>query len=169
MTGLRVNGQSVTATWSGSTPSAPILLPNNLGTVILNEQITTASGLTVDTIHIHTTTGQDFIFGSAAVNLVACSGPKSAAIAASTGATACVATSAPAVVTAMQASGTSVVLSWTGSGTSAPVALPNNQGTVVFNERVVMGAVTTSHPYRCTPHHRTGLSGRPAAGGLRLA
>jgi hypothetical protein len=52
---------------NGVLPSAPIIYP--WGTIVLNEQIVTPLSIVVNAIHIHTNSGQDFIFGSAQADL----------------------------------------------------------------------------------------------------
>jgi hypothetical protein len=71
ITGLTVNGVPVTTTFSGSN-SATITLPNNQGTMVLNEQTLSGNAITVNAIHIFAANGQQFIIGSAEASSSGC-------------------------------------------------------------------------------------------------
>jgi hypothetical protein len=65
VTNLDVNGVAVGSSFNGSVPNQTMTLPNNQGTLTVNEQIVVDSSITVNAIHVHTASGQDFIFGTA--------------------------------------------------------------------------------------------------------
>jgi hypothetical protein len=65
ITNLEVNGVSVGTQFNGAAANQTMPLPNNQGTLTVNEQIASGASLTVNAIHVHTASGQDFIFGTA--------------------------------------------------------------------------------------------------------
>jgi hypothetical protein len=65
ITHLTVNGVPLSSSFNGSAVNQTMTLPDNQGTLTVNEQIINGSSITVNAIHVHTTSGQDFIFGTA--------------------------------------------------------------------------------------------------------
>jgi hypothetical protein len=62
--GLRVNGQPAPSQFDGSSTQT-LVLPNNAGTLTVDEQITTGSSLTVNAIDVHTAGGHSIVLGTA--------------------------------------------------------------------------------------------------------
>jgi hypothetical protein len=68
ITGLTVNGVTQPAAYNGSLANQTLTLPNGMGTLTTNEQTLNGSALTVNGIHVKTTSGLDFIFATATVS-----------------------------------------------------------------------------------------------------
>lgn len=71
ITGLQVNGSSMSVPGS-NTINGTMTLPNNAGTLTVNEQVVNGSGLTVNALHIRTATS-DIVLGSAQGTVVTAS------------------------------------------------------------------------------------------------
>jgi hypothetical protein len=65
ITHLQVNGVPLPSSFNGSVPGQTTTLPDNQGTLTVNEQIVNGSSITVNAVHVHTTGGQDIIIGTA--------------------------------------------------------------------------------------------------------
>jgi hypothetical protein len=64
ISGLRVNGQPLPAQFDGSSTQT-LVLPNNAGTLTVDEQIVAGSSLTVNAIDVHTAGGSSIVLGTA--------------------------------------------------------------------------------------------------------
>lgn len=186
ITGLKLNGVALPAAFDGSVVNATMPLPNGAGTLTVNEQSGGGSGLTVNAIHIRTTGGQDYIFGSAQASVAGCATatptniptntsipvPPSATVtvtatsapATSTSTTASTATNTPALPTATSAAtsaatstATSAVATATSTSTPTPAPTMTNMPTPTKTSTPVPPTVT-SVPSTATPVPATATS-----------
>jgi hypothetical protein len=160
VTGLVVNG--VSQSLSGAA-NQTIALPGTAGTLTVNEQSVSGTTITVNALHIHTASGQDFIFGSAQAGIAGCAGVPGAAATPPPAAVPCVAAACVSSTVGGTAAGgidSSVPLASTGSalacntqgfagvvnlaGPSYTVVAPTAPGAAGLARVVCSGTVVTS-------------------------
>jgi hypothetical protein len=65
VTHLTVNGVPLSSSFNGSAVNQTMTLPDNQGTLTVNEQIISGSSITVNALHVHTANDEDIILGTA--------------------------------------------------------------------------------------------------------
>jgi hypothetical protein len=133
ITGLVVNGVSQSLSGAANQTTA---LPGTAGTLTVNEQSVSGSTITVNALHVHTASGQDFIFGSAQAGIAGCAGAPGAA-----------ATPLPTALPCVAAAcGSSTVGGMAAGGIASSVPLASTGSTLGCNTQGFAGVVNLAGP-----------------------